>query len=163
MLLPLPEPALLRLDLLREPLPERLLLLLKLGVLKLARLLLAKLARLHLRLAVVLVVQLLRAPDEVEHVRPDQQAPQLPEVAVVLVLDLGHAPQVLAALDRPPVRGRHVLGGADDRERHCLGQDARVLRADLVVGLHGRLVDADALGLDDLANLRGNMSARGTR
>ena len=86
-LLPLPEPALLRLDLLREPLPERLLLLLELGVLELARLLLAKLARLHLRLPVVLVVELLRGRDEVQHVRADQEGPQLPEVAVVLVLN----------------------------------------------------------------------------
>ena len=86
-LLPMPEAGLLGLDLLREPFPERLLLLLELGVLELARLLLAELARLHLRLPVVLVVELLRARDEVEHVRPDEQRAQLPEVAVVLVLN----------------------------------------------------------------------------
>lgn len=86
-LFPLAEPRLLRLDLLGEPLPERLLLLLELGVLELARLLLTELARLHLRLPVVLVVQVLRRRDEVEHVRADKQRPQLPEVAVVLVLN----------------------------------------------------------------------------
>ena len=59
MLLPLPEPGLLRLDLLGEALPESLLLLLELGVLELAGLLLARLAHLHLRVAVVLVVELL--------------------------------------------------------------------------------------------------------
>lgn len=87
MLLPLPEPGLLRLDLLGEALPERLLLLFELGVLELARLLLPGLAHLHLRVAVVLVVQLLRRRDQVEHVRPDQQRTQFAEVAVVLVLD----------------------------------------------------------------------------
>ena len=86
-LLPLPEARLLGLDLLREPFPERLLLLLELGVLELARLLLAGLAHLHLRVAVVLVVQLLRRRDQVEHVRADQQRAQFAEVAVVLVLD----------------------------------------------------------------------------
>lgn len=86
-LFPLAEPRLLRLDLLGEPLPERLLLLLELRVLKLARLLLAELACLHLRLPVVLVVEILRRGDEVEHVRADEQRPQLPEVAVVLVLN----------------------------------------------------------------------------
>ncbi len=59
-LLPLPEARLLRLDLLREPLAERLLLLLELRVLELARLLLPEFARLHLRLPVVLVVQVRR-------------------------------------------------------------------------------------------------------
>ena len=87
MLLPLPEARLLGLDLLGEALAERLLLLLELGVLELARLLLPKLARLHLRLPVVLVVQLLRGGDQVEHVRADEQRAQLAEVAVLLVLD----------------------------------------------------------------------------
>ena len=89
MLLPLPEAGLLGLDLLGEALAERLLLLLELGVLELARLGLAGLARLHLALAVVLVMDLLRGRDEVEHVRPDQQRAQLAEVTVVLVLDYG--------------------------------------------------------------------------
>ena len=86
-LLPLPEAGLLGLDLLGEALAERLFLLLELGVLELARLALAELANLHLRLAVVLVVELLCCRDEVEHVRPDQQRAQLAEVTVVLVLD----------------------------------------------------------------------------
>ena len=87
MLLPLPEARLLRLDLLREPLPERLLLLLELGVLELARLLLAGLAHLHLRMTVVLVVQLFRRRDEVQHVRADEERAQFAEVTVVLVLN----------------------------------------------------------------------------
>ena len=87
MLLPLPEPGLLRLDLLGEALPESLLLLLELGVLELAGLLLARLAHLHLRVAVVLVVELLSRRDEVEHVSADEEGAELAEVAVVLVLD----------------------------------------------------------------------------
>ena len=73
MLLPLPEPRLLGLDLLREALAKRLLFLLELGVVELLHLRLAELARLHLLLPVVLVVQLLSRGDQVEHVRPDQE------------------------------------------------------------------------------------------
>ena len=87
MLLPLPEPGFLSLDLLGEALAQSLLLLLELRVLELARLLLAELADLHLGLPVVLVVHLLRRRDEVEHVRADEQRAKLAEVAVLLVLD----------------------------------------------------------------------------
>ena len=89
MLLPLPKPRLLRLDLLRELLPQLLLLLLELGVVQLLDFRFPELARLHLRLAVVLVVELLRGRDEVEHVRADEQGAQFFEVAVVLVFDCG--------------------------------------------------------------------------
>lgn len=86
-LFPLPEARFLRLDLLGEPLAKRLLLLLELGVLELAWLLLPKLAHLHLRLPVVLVVELLRRGDQIEHVRANEERSQLAEVAVVLVLN----------------------------------------------------------------------------
>ena len=87
MLLPLPEPRLLRLDLFREPLPESLLFFLELGVLELPGLLLARLAHLHLSVTVVLVVELFRRRDEVQHVRADEERTEFAEVAVVLVLD----------------------------------------------------------------------------
>ena len=87
MLLPLPKPRLLRLHLLREPLPQRLLFLLELGVLELPRLLLAKLADLHLSLSVVFVVQLFRRADEVEHVRANKEGAKFPEIAVILILN----------------------------------------------------------------------------
>lgn len=58
-LLPLPEPRLLRLDLLGELLPQLLLLLLEFGVVQLLDLGLAEFARLHLCLPVVLVMKLL--------------------------------------------------------------------------------------------------------
>ena len=86
-LFPLPEPRLLRLDLLREPLPERLLLLLELRVLELARLLLSELAHLHLRLAIVFVVQLLRCADEIQHMCANEEGAELAEVAVILVFN----------------------------------------------------------------------------
>ena len=87
MLLPLPETCFLRLDLLREALAKCFLLLPELRVVELPGLLLAKLAHFHLRLPVVLVVELLGGRDQVQHVRADEERTQLAEVAVVLVLD----------------------------------------------------------------------------
>ena len=72
-LLPLPEARLLGLDLLREPFPERLLLLLELRVVKFFNLRLAKLACLHLLLTVILIMQLLGRRDEVEHMCADEK------------------------------------------------------------------------------------------
>lgn len=86
-LFPLSEPRFLGLDLLGEPLPELLFLLLELGVVELLHLGLAKLAGLHLLLAVVLIVQLLRRGDEVEHVGANKKRTKLFEVAMVLVFD----------------------------------------------------------------------------
>lgn len=87
MLLPLPKPSLLHLDLLRKPLSQQLFLLLELGVVQLLDLGLAKLARLHLRLAVGLVVRLFGRGDEVEHVYPEEKGSKFTEVAVVFVVD----------------------------------------------------------------------------
>jgi len=93
-LLPLPEPRLLKLDLLSESLPEQLLLFAELRVVKLLDLGLAKLARLHLRQAVRLVVVLLGARDEIQHVAADEQAAELDEVAVLRVLHCGSVVQL---------------------------------------------------------------------
>jgi hypothetical protein len=87
MLFPLPKPRLLSLDLLREPLPQLLLLLLELRVIQLLHLWLAELPRLHLLLPVVLVVGVLRCADEVQHVRPDEERAELAEITVILVLN----------------------------------------------------------------------------
>ena len=87
MLLPLPKPRLLRLDLLRKLLPQALLFLLELGVVAVTRLGFAEFAGLHLLLAVVLVVKFFGCGDEVEHVRADEEGAEFLEVAVVLVLD----------------------------------------------------------------------------
>ena len=175
MLLPLPKPRLLRLDLLREALTQRLFLLLELGVIKLLHLRLAELARLHLLLAVVLVVQLLRRADQIEHVRADEERAQFAEVAVVFVLDCGRenglgggeeeanrreertfgdTPEVLASLDDAAVGRLDVLGTADDRERHRISEDACVLGGSLVLRISRGLVDTDTLHFDNLTNLQ---------
>jgi hypothetical protein len=71
-LFPLPEASLLGLDLLGEPPAELFLFLLELRVVELLHLALAIFARLHLLLAVVLVVALLSSRDEVEHECADE-------------------------------------------------------------------------------------------
>lgn len=133
LLLPRAEPLLLDLDLLREALAESLLLLLELGVVQLPRAGLAELPSLHLLCAVCLVVVLLGRVDEVEHVRADQDGAKLLEVAVLLVLDFGDAPGVLAALDGAAVVGLHVLLGADDGEGHGGDEAAGVVQGGFVV------------------------------
>lgn len=153
LLLPLPEPLLLDLDLLGEALAQRLLLLLELGVVELAGTGLAEFARLHLLRAVGLVVQLLGGVDEIQHVGADQDGTELLKVTVVLVLDFGNAPGVLATLDDAAVTGLNVLLGADDGEGHGDHQAAGVLGSSLVILLDGRLVDLDALGLNDSPDL----------
>jgi hypothetical protein len=69
----LPEASLLGLDLFGEPPAKLFLLLLELGVVELLYFALAILARLHLLLAVVLVVALLSSRNEVEHECADEQ------------------------------------------------------------------------------------------
>ncbi|KAI3485853.1 hypothetical protein L1887_50651 [Cichorium endivia] len=151
-LLPLSEARLLELDLLGEALAQHLLLLLELGVVELLHLGLAKLARLHLRLAVVLVVLLLGGVDEVEHMRADEQRAQLLEIAVLFVLHLGHTPQVLAALDHAAVGRAHVFGAADDGEGHGAHELLGVLGARRIVHLERRRVGADVLRRNHLAD-----------
>lgn len=149
LLLPLAEAVLLDLDLLSEALPESLFLLLELGVVKLPWPGLAKLARLHLLGTVRLVVQLLRGVNEVEHVRPDHDGPELLEVAVVFVLDLGNAPRVLTALGNATVGGLNILLRADDSEGHGGHEDPGILGGVVVVGLDRGLVNLDVLRLND--------------
>jgi len=154
LLLPLPEPLLLDLDLLGEALAERLLLFLKFGVVELPRARLTKLPGLHLLRAVGFVVVLLGGVDQVEHVSADQDGAELLKVAVLLVLDFGHTPSVLAALDGAAVVGLDVLFRADDREGHGIDEAAGVLHGGGIVVLERRGVDLDALGVDDLAHLQ---------
>lgn len=153
LLFPLSEALLLDLDLLSETLSQSLLLLLELGVVELPGSGLAKLASLHLLCSVGLVVQLLSGVDEVEHVSADQDGSQLLEVTVVLVLDLGNAPRVLAALDDATIAGLDILLGSDDGKRHSSHKATRVLSGSLVILLDRGLVDLDVLGLDDTDNL----------
>ena len=91
MLLPLPESRFLGLNLFREAFPKLLFLLLELWVVALLDFRLAKLARLHLLLAVILIMVLLRGGDQIQHVSTNQERAELLEVAVILILDYGRA------------------------------------------------------------------------
>jgi hypothetical protein len=84
-LLPLSEACLLGLDLLREPPAELFLFLLEFRIVELLHFTLTVLARLHLLLAVILVMTLLRSRDEIKHEGTNEEGAQLAEVAVVLV------------------------------------------------------------------------------
>ena len=90
MLLPLPEPGLLALDLLGETFTKGFLFLFEFGIIRFLHPGFAELPGLHLLLAVVLIVDVFGCRDQVEHVRANQARPQLSEIAVVLVLDYGH-------------------------------------------------------------------------
>jgi hypothetical protein len=153
LLLPLSEPLLLNLDLLGETLAERLFLLLELGVVQLSWAGFAELPGLHLLRAVCLVVVLLGGVDEVQHVGADENGAELLEVAMLLVLNLGNTPGVLAALDGAAVVGLNVLLGANNGERHGVDESAGVLHGGGIVVLERWGVDLDALGVDDLAHL----------
>ena len=153
LLLPGPESLLLDLDLLGEALPEGLLLLFEFGVVELARAGFAELARLHLLATVGLVVVFFGRVDQIKHVCADKDGAQLLEVAVLLVLDLGNTPCVLAALDGAAVGGGDVLFAADDGEGHGVDERVGVLQGGVVVFIERGLVDFDALGVDDAADL----------
>ena len=153
LLLPRPESLFLDLDLFRKPLPQRLLLFLELGVVELPRPRLAKLPRLHLLRTVCLVVVLLGRVDEVEHVRSDEDGAELLEVAVLLVLHLGHTPGILTTFDGAAVAGLDISFGANDAEGHGGDEGTSMLQAGFVIFLKRWLVDLDALGFDDSTDL----------
>jgi hypothetical protein len=153
LLLPLPKPLLFHLDLLGEALAERLLFFLELGVVELPRASFTELPGLHLLRTVGFVVVLLGGVDEVEHVGADENGAELLEVAVLLVLDFGDTPGVLAALDGAAVVGLNVLLGSYHGEGHGIDEAAGVLHGGSVVVLERRGVDLDALSVNDLAHL----------
>ena len=153
LLLPLPEPLLLNLDLLREPLAQLLFLLLELGIIQLPRPRLAKLPRLHLLCTVGFVVVLFGRVDEIKHVRADENGAQFLEVAVVFVLDFCNTPGVLSAFDGAAVGSGDVALAADDGKGHCCYQAPCVLQTGFVVLFEWWSVDFDALGFDHRADL----------
>jgi len=153
LLLPLSETVLLNLNLLREPLSEVLFLFLKLGVIKLSWSRLTEFTGLHLLSAVGFVVRFFGGVDEIQHVSSDENGAEFLEVAVVLVLDLGDSPGVLAAFDDTAIAGLDVFLGADDGEWHSCHKGSCVLCGSLVILLDGWCVDLDALGFNDSADL----------
>lgn len=97
---------------------------------------------------------LLGGVDKVEHVGSDQDRSELLEVAVVLVLDLGDTPGVLATLDDAAVTGLDILLRANDSKRHGVHEAAGVLSGGFIILLDRRLVDLDVLGLNNGDNLK---------
>jgi hypothetical protein len=165
LLLPLSEPLFLDLDLLGESLSKCLLFLLEFRVVQLSWSCLAKFSSLHLLCSVCLVVSLFRSVDEIKHVCSDQDRSQVLEVAVVLVLDFRNTPRVLSAFHDAAVGRLDILLAADDGEGHSLHELLRVLSGSLVILLDWRLVDLDALCLDDVpdAVLEAGEVGRGER
>lgn len=153
LLLPGPESLLFNLDLLGEALPESLFLLLELGVVQLARSCLAEFASLHLLTTVCLVVVLFGCVDQVEHVGANENSTQLLEIAVILVLDLGNTPCVLATLDGAAVGSGDILFATDDGEGHGVDEGLGVLHGGLVILLEWWSVDLNALSVNDTAYL----------
>jgi len=165
LLLPGAESLLFDFDLLRESLPESFFLLLELGVVQFSRSGLSEFPRLHLLGPVGFVVVLLGGVDQVEHVCPDEDGSQLLEIAVIFVLDFGHAPGILSTLDDTTVGRLDVLLTADDSERHGGHEGASVLRRRFIVILDGWLINLDALCLDDILDpmLKPGQIGRGER
>lgn len=62
-----------------------------------------------------LVVDLRRRLDEILQVRPQQEIPQVDELAVVLVLDVDDTPPVLAAADLLAVDDDGLLGADNSK------------------------------------------------
>ena len=68
-------------------------------------------------------------------------------------LTFSYTPEILAALDGPPVASDNVLGGADNRERHGLCETANVLDGGvIIIGVNGGSVNADALSMDNFTD-----------
>lgn len=147
LLFPSSESLFLDLDLLCEPLSERLFLLFELGVVQLSWSRLAEFASLHLLSAIHLVVVLLGRVNQVKHVVADENRSKLLEVAVLLVFDLCDTPCVLTALDAASVSGLDVLLGSYNGEWHGVDELAGVLEHGLVIVLERWRVDLDALCL----------------
>jgi hypothetical protein len=153
LLLPLSETVLLNLDLLGESLSERLFLLLELGVVELSGSGLTKFAGLHLLSSVGFVVRFFGGVDEIEHVSSDENGSELLEIAMVLVLDLGNSPAVLASLDDTSIGSLDILLGTDHGEWHGSHERACVLSSGLIILLNGWGVDLDTLSLNDCSDL----------
>lgn len=153
LLLPLSESLFFDLDLLGEALAKVLFLLLELGVVQLAWSSFSEFPGLHLLGTVRFVVRLLGSVDEVKHVGTDKDGSELLEVAVVLVLDLGNTPSVLATLYHLAFVVLDVLFGANNGEWHGSRQATGMGGGVFVIFLNGWLVDLDTLRGNDSTNL----------
>lgn len=62
-------------------------------------------------------------------------------------------PEIFAALHYAAIGSLDVLGGANNRERHSLGEDASMFGTGLIIRFDGRLVNADVLRRNDVHDL----------
>jgi hypothetical protein len=153
LLLPLSESVLLNLDLLGESLSERLFFLLELRVVQLSWSGLAELSGLHLLCSVCLVVCLLGGVNEIEHVSSDEDRSQLLEVAVIVILDFGNTPAVLATLYDAAIAGLDILLRTNDGKWHGCHETSGVCRSLLIIFFDRGCIDLDTLGLNDSTDL----------
>lgn len=153
LLLPLSESLFFDFDLLGETLAEVLFLLLELRVVQLAWSSFSEFPGLHLLGTVRFVVRLLGGVDEVEHVSTDEDGSELLEVAVVLILDLGNTPRILATLYDLALVVLDVLFRANDGEWHGSRQTTGMGGGVFVIFLNGWLIDLDTLRGNNGTNL----------
>lgn len=161
LLLPLTEPVFLQFDLLCEALPQHFFLLLEFRIIQLSRTCLAKFSGFHLLGAVSFVVHLFGGVDKIEHVRPDQDRSQFLEIAMFLVLHLCDAPRVLTSFEHAAVVGLHILFRSDHRKWHSFQETPGVVCSRFIVLLQWRLIDFDALRLDNSSDLSPTVSKQG--
>ena len=65
----------------------------------------------------------------------------------------GNSPKVFTALDSTTIGSLDVLSATNDREGNSIRKDTSVLCARLIVVVNGRLIDTDALHLNNFTDL----------
>lgn len=152
LLFPGSETLFLNLDLLCESLPESLFFLLEFRVVEFSGPGLPEFPGFHLLSAIGFVMVVFGGVDEIEHMGPDEDGPELLEVAMIFVLDFGNAPRILSALGDAAFRSLDILLTANHGKRHGSHESARMLYGRLIIVFNGRLIDLDALGFNDISN-----------
>lgn len=66
---------------------------------------------------------------------------------------LGNSPEVFTSLDNATIGSIDIFGGSNDRERHSVEKHSGIFSSSLVIGINGRLINADALSGNNLTNL----------
>lgn len=152
-LFPLSEPVLFNLDLLGKSLPQVFFLFLEFGIVQFPQSGFPELPGLHLTSAVRLVVRLFRRMDKIQHMSADEDRSNFLKIAVILVLNLGHSPQVLSSFDDATVARLDIFLRPDDGEGHRSNQATGVLGSSFVIFLDRWLINFDSLSLDDSSDL----------
>lgn len=66
---------------------------------------------------------------------------------------LCNSPKVFPSLDNTTIGCGNIFGGSNDGERHGIEKNSSIFSSGFVISVDGRLVDADALSSNHLANL----------